>query len=78
MAFNFPENPSDGLLWEDICGNTWVYNEANNSWAKPVNPADVGISPFFREPTGEIRPRVLGDELDMTPGKIDISQYPDA
>ena len=78
MALNFPNNQPDGAGWDDDCGNTWVYNKDNNSWAKPVNPADVGISPFFREDTGEIRPRISGDDLDMTPGLIDISQYPDA
>jgi hypothetical protein len=78
MALNFPNNQADGATWEDDCGDIWVYNKDNNSWAKPVSP-DFGESPFVRNAvTKEISPRVSGDYLDMTPGRIDISQYPDA
>ena len=77
MALNFPNNQLNGAAWEDDCGNTWYYNKANNSWFKPVDPSDLGESPFVRDPiTDTITPRVSGDELDMTPGLIDISDYP--
>jgi hypothetical protein len=80
MALNFPNNQPNGASWEDDCGNTWFYNQANNSWYKPVDPTDLpDTSPFVRDnTTGEIFPRVSGDYLDMEPGRINISLYPDA
>ena len=79
MPLFFPPSPSDGETWEDSCGSIWYYDKANNSWAKPVDDSVIKPSPFVRDlNTGLITPRVAGDDLDMTPGLIDISQYPDA
>ena len=79
MALYFPNNQPDGATWEDDCGEIWLYNKENNSWSKPFDVTVLGASPFERDPaTAVISPRVSGDDLDMTPGLIDISQYPDA
>jgi hypothetical protein len=81
MALIFPNNPSNGDPWEDDCGDTWYYIEATNSWYKPVDARDIpgSTSPFVRDSTtGEIYPRNSGDYLDMEPGRINISLYPDA
>lgn len=78
MALNFPTDPADKELWEDTCGSTWIYSEATNSWAKPVDSNDIQQSPFVRDAAGEIKPRTEGDDLIMYPGLTDISQYPDA
>ena len=77
MALNFPDLQPDGATWEDTCGNVWTYNKANNSWSKSIDFNDYGISPFVRDGT-VIKPRVEGDTLDMPPGVIDLSDYPDA
>ena len=78
MALNFPNDPEDQAVWEDTCGNVWIYQEATNSWAKPVDDSDIQLSPFVRNTAGEIKPRTEGDDLIMYPGLTDISQYPDA
>ena len=77
MSFNFPNNQQDGAVWVDDCGDTWIYNESNNSWSKSFDPSVVGLSPFVRDAaTATISPRIPGDELEMPPGLIDISEYP--
>ena len=81
MALIFPNLPPDGTEWVDDCGHAWYYNADNNSWYKPVDASDIpgSTSPFVRDDaTGEIYPRTSGDYLDMEPGRINISLYPDA
>jgi hypothetical protein len=69
MSLQFPNNANDGDSWEDDCGATWVYNEANNSWAKPVDLSVTGVSPFVRDPINDkIVPRIKTDDLDMEDG----------
>ena len=69
MTLEFPNTPADGDRWEDDCGQIWLYNGANNSWAKPVDGTVVGISPFVRDSVNDkIVPRIKTDDLDMEDG----------
>ena len=69
MTLEFPNTPVDGETWEDDCGATWIYNEASNSWAKPVDLSVTGVSPFVRDPVNDkIVPRIATDDLDMEDG----------
>jgi hypothetical protein len=69
MSLPFPNNANDGDSWEDDCGATWIYNKANNSWAKPVDLSVSGVSPFVRDPVNDkIVPRISSDDLDMEDG----------
>lgn len=77
MALDFPEFAVNGTPYTDDCGNIWIYD--GTKWTVQSGPSD---SPFKRLASGEIVPKVSGDNLNMAPevdpetGIIELQDYP--
>lgn len=83
MALDFPIAPPNGQTYEDSCGNTWVYNNTENSWT--IDPPEFefpDVDPdtiWARDLTGKITPINPGDELNMgiNNSDIDLTDFPE-
>ena len=79
MKLDFPEFAVDGTKYTDDCGNIWIYDGIK--WTITSGPQD---SPFQRLASGDIVPKVPGDNLSMIgpegeqqDGVIELQDYPE-
>ena len=77
MALNFPDSPDPGDSYTDDCGNEWIYNGEDNSWAisppafefPDVDPDSI----WARAADGTITPINASDVLNMGAQNSDIN-----
>ena len=83
MALDFPTGIAGGTIYEDDCGNEWVYDSAANKWT--IDPPQFELpdvdpdSIWARNADGQITPINPGDELNMgiQNSQIDLTDFPE-
>ena len=77
MALNFPDNPPDGTSYEDDCGNEWIYNAEDNSWA--ILPPQLNPDMIWKYEAGEIKPVDLNVQVNMgaQSSEINLADFPE-
>jgi hypothetical protein len=83
MALDFPTGVPGGTIYEDDCGNEWVYEATANKWT--IDPPEFELpdvdpdSIWARDAAGQITPINPGDELNMgiQNSQIDLTDFPE-